>query len=285
MKLMQQVTIAVLLILSAATAQAQTQPGIQHPEVVLPQARFDRLGVLDAWRSEERWMRDAFKVEKEGDLTFLRVTQSPARIWTTAAVPLGAKELALHFRVRATGIEPGQQEWDVPLVSVTFLDRFGNEIADGWKAGWRFRENMPQWRNIARRYSLPAGARVARVEIAHKPQKGTFDIADLKLFDTANAPEGVDVAALGAPVDISKPLGEKANGKGFPFLDPKRGVGARVNEKNVQVTLHVNPNAKAGGNGTTTSPLNSLVQAVDTAKTASQPGRGVRIACSLESIV
>jgi hypothetical protein len=263
---------------SALRNLPQTQPGIQNPQVLLPQARFDRIGVLEAWRSDEGWMRGAFKVEKEGDLTFLRVSQTAARITTTAAVPIGAKELALSFKVRSSAIEPGQQEWDVPIISITFFDRFGNEIADGWKAGWRFRQSMPQWQSIARRYTLPPGARVARIEIAHKPQKGTFDVADLKLFDPANAPAGVDVAALGAPLDVSKPLGENAKQKGFPFLDSKRGLGASVNEKNVQVTLHISARAGAGGNGTQAKPLNSLVEAVDIAKGHLNQGRGVRIA-------
>jgi hypothetical protein len=172
----------------------------------------------------------------------------------------------------------GAQAWDVAGLSVTFLDRFGNVVSDGWEGGIRFDKGIAQWQAVGRRYLVPNGAQFARVEIFHKAKKGTFDIADLRLFDPSKPPTGVDVALLGAATNVAKPLDAKAKSGGYPILDPRRGIGAKIDEKAVKVTLLVSANAKAGGDGSKARPFNSLPAAVDAARPLLNEGQGVRIA-------
>jgi len=265
--------IAGLLLTGPIVVQAQ-----YTPQDLLPQARFERPAALDAWRAQgEKWMLSKFKVTAEDGQTFLRVTEPPATITTVAPVPASAQELAFTGKVRTQGIEPGKNAWDAPLIGFTFFDRFGNEIADGWKGGWRFPQDTNGWQSFGRRYPVPAGARSARVELSFKPKKGTFDIADLKLFDVARAPQGVNATVL-EKLDISQPLDAKAKREGFPILDPKRGFGVQVDEKGIAITLHVSPQAAAGGDGAQAKPFNSLPQAVEAARAQLNAGKGVRIA-------
>jgi hypothetical protein len=278
MKLMRRAALAAVLMLSIATVQAQTQSGTESSRGLLPQARFERPSIMEAWRGGEPWMRDAYQVQKEDVLSFLRTTQANANITTNAAVPQNAKELALSARVRLTGYEAGAQAWDVAGLSLTFFDRFGNEISDGWEAGIRFDKSIAQWQPVGRRYQVPEGARTAKVEIFHKGRKGTFDIADLHLFDPAQPPADVNVAALGTPLKVAKPLDAKAKTDGFPVLDPKRGLGANVDEEAVKTTLHVSTKAGTGGDGSIAKPFNSLAAAVDAARPLLNAGQGVRIA-------
>lgn len=270
--------IAALALCLFTGAVALAEPGIRDPQMLLPQARWARPDVLEAWKAEQAWMRDRFRVITEGETTFLRVGESPAVLSTMAPVPLNAKELALSFRARLAGLQAGAQSWDVPRVTISFFDRFGNEVADGWAAGWQFDQDVPQWATYGRRYTLPPGARMAQITIAHKPVAGTFDIADLKLFDPADAPPGVDVPALGAPVNVTKPLGPDAKRDSFAILDASRPLGANVDESKVQVTIHVRSDAGPGGDGSEARPMASLPEAIDQAKAHLNHGKGVRVA-------
>jgi hypothetical protein len=87
---------------------------------------------------------------------------------------------------------------------------------------------------------------------------------------------------LGKTLDIPialKPEQQEKFKDAFPALDPKHGIGARVDEKSVKLTLYVDPKSGNDANdGSKAKPLASLPKAVDLARVQLNKGIGVRIA-------
>jgi hypothetical protein len=266
-----------LLLLLASLSHAQ--------ENLVPEGQFisDR-GRAKGWVesiAKQGWLRDNFRVETEGERSFIRSTKSPALIEVQKPIQPQWAELELKVQTRRQSVQPGKNRWDVPLVELDFLDSKGKSLLDWKKATW-LDGDTDGWETKSRVYPVPAGAVTLVARIGNKSAAGTVDFADLSVT-AVKLKSAEEVAAAQAQIDPAQKEIAEATARAerertmLKTVDPGKVTGAQIDESTVATTIHVDAKAADGGDGSQAKPFKTFGAALKAADKELKALRPVKI--------
>ncbi len=179
-----------------------------------PEGKFENVPRTGWPQGFEPWEPDTFKMIEENGNHFVRfVSKQLGQVLSLDgrfSLPPDWKRVRVKAKMRVANYRRGKESWETARINLSVEDEMGKQIGDYLKA----LEAVPGdgWVQVDEASSIPAGAKLLRVQPQIMGASGTLDVDDIEITDATNE------ALPAIPITPDLPAGtfERLDANGWP---------------------------------------------------------------------